>query len=224
MAIAGRIDPAAPAGERARRRSLRLDTTGELGGELGGAAANVTVHNISTTGLLIETALPLPVGETLSVTLPEAGAVAAVVIWSSGVLHGCRFTEPVGPAVLSAAQLRSAVSPAGAAVRKASGSPLPGATMAQRIAAARKARGFSLAQVADALGVSRPTVWAWEQGRARPADRRLAALAEVLGVTAAALAIPGRDERLAVVVEEARQRVAQAAAVPTEQVRILIEL
>ena len=42
----------------------------------------------------------------------------------------------------------------------------------------RRERGMTLAQVASALGVSKPTVWAWEKGKARPLPERIAAIAE----------------------------------------------
>lgn len=224
--------PAASRGaaRNAPRVSLQLETTGSDGA----ASAAVVIHNISATGLLIETQHPLAPGALFKLDLPQSTGAEAEVVWSSGVLHGCRLARPLSRATLSAAQLRSAVSPEGtdaaasveaeAEASPVSTSPIPGTTLAQRIAEARRASGQSLGQVAAKLGVSRPTVWAWEQGRARPAGNRVNALAAALGVSDAALIMPGRDERLAVVVEEARQRVAMAAAVPAEQVRILIEL
>lgn len=226
MAIAGRIDPAPNHDGRAERRELLLETSGELGG----VPANVTVHNISATGLLIETAQDLGVGEGLRITLPEAGAVDAEVVWASGTLRGCRFAEPIGRAVLSAAQLRSVVAPAAQAPTEASDGPaqIAGSTLGQRIAAARQARHWSLAQVAAALGVSRPTVWAWEHDRARPAGSRMTALATVLGVEPESLAGAGDtigvSADLAKLADSSRQRIAAAAGVRPERVRILIEL
>ncbi len=226
MAIAGRIDPAPYQGERAERRELLLETSGELGG----VPANVTVHNISATGLLIETAQELAAGDGLRVTLPEAGAVDAEVVWVSGTLRGCRFAQPIGRAVLSAAQLRSVVEPAPQPSAEAANAPaeIAGATLGQRIAAARQARRLSLAQVAGALNVSRPTVWAWEHDRARPAGARMTALAAVLGVEPETLAGTGEavgvSGDLAKLVDTSRQRIAAAAGVRTERVRILIEL
>lgn len=226
MAIAGRIDPAPNPGERAERRELLLETSGELGG----VPANVTVHNISETGLLIETTQDLAVGEGLRITLPEAGVVEAEVVWASGTLRGCRFTAQIGRAVLSAAQLRSVVAPAARAAPATVGAvtTATGATLGQRIAAARQVRRMSLAQVAEALAVSRPTVWAWEHDRARPAGARMTALAAVLGIEPEELAgtvgaSPSASE-LARLVDSSRQRIAAAAGTRPERVRILIEL
>lgn len=220
MSIAGRIDPSPTQGERAQRRNLRL----EVAGELNGSRANVTVHNISESGLLVETDQPLPVGEWFNLTLPEAGNVEAEVIWVSGALHGCRFAAPLGRAALSASQLRGVVTPNAAEPKAAPATAPGGATLGRRIATARQARGLTLGHVASALGVSRPTVWAWEQDRARPAPRRLAPLAECLGVAESALANQEQDSAVTLVVEEARAKIAAVAGTLPGQVRILIEL
>ncbi len=50
------------------------------------------------------------------------------------------------------------------------------------IKAARKARGLTLAEVGNALGVTRQYVQAWEAGRRNPGRKHLAKLAEVLGL------------------------------------------
>ena len=221
MVIAGRIDPAQRGGARAKRRELRLETRGELAGE----ATNVIVHNISETGLLVETGQPLMVGEWFTLTLPEAGPAEAEVIWASGKLHGCRFARPVGPAALSASQLRAAVAPARADDPPAAqAAPSTGVTLGRRIAAARQAGGLTLGQLASALGVSRPTVWAWEHDRARPARHRIAALAASLGLAEAELAGLELQSDVTALVEAARVRIAAAAGTRPERVRILIEL
>lgn len=220
MALAGRIDPLPTHGERASRRSLRLEVTGELNG----SRANVTVHNISASGLLVETAQPLAVGEWFNLTLPEAGTVEAEVIWVSDRLHGCRFAEPVSRAVLSASELRGVVAPPAATEEETAPQAPAGATLGRRIAAARQARGLTLGQVASALGVSRPTVWAWEQDRTRPAPRRMGPLAACLGIAEEALAGDEADSEVHRLVEDARTRIAAAAGTRPERVRILIEL
>lgn len=52
---------------------------------------------------------------------------------------------------------------------------------------ARKAAGLKQAQTAEALGVDRSAVAAWEVGRSRPRYDRLKALAELYGCTTDAL-------------------------------------
>ena len=81
---------------------------------------------------------------------------------------------------------------------------------------------MSLGDIAARLGVSKPTVWAWEHGKSRPVERRLSALAEALGVTPAGLepAVTGPPEEI----ERSRLRIAQAYGVEPMRVRIMIEL
>jgi hypothetical protein len=86
------------------RRALQLDV--ETNGVSRGVA-QVTIHDLSLTGVLIETSTPLAVGETFEVGLPEAGKVEASVVWMSGEFYGCQFATPISTAALSAALLRS---------------------------------------------------------------------------------------------------------------------
>jgi hypothetical protein len=81
------------------RRALKLGT--DAGGE------PVTVHDLSLTGALLETSVPMLVGAIFEVELPEAGNVEATVVWNSGEFYGCQFSLPISPTALSAAQLQS---------------------------------------------------------------------------------------------------------------------
>lgn len=85
----------------ASRRALRLGST------LTDTGVEVLIHDLSPTGLLIETAQPLSDGETLFVDLPERGPTAASVQWSSGRFYGCAFELSIPAATVSAALLRS---------------------------------------------------------------------------------------------------------------------
>lgn len=214
MSIEARFETAAHADQRgAVRRTLHLGVSGRFAG---GAEGLATVHNISATGMLVETEATLTEGETIAIELPEVGEVTASVVWMDFPMHGCRFDEPLSLASLSAAQLRGAV-------RGAEGATLPvGETFGARLHRLRTERGMSLADIADRMGVSKPTVWAWEHGKARPVERRLAALAEALGVTPGGLepATSGPPEA----VEAGRRQIAQAYGVDPSRVRIMIEL
>lgn len=217
MAIAAQWEDRA--GERRdARRTLRLEARGELSG---GEATNVLVHNVSTTGLLIESNIQLEVGERLSVDLPEAGLTAARVVWSSGRLLGCQFDASVRSAVLSAAQLRSAV---GEAVAIPPVQPVSAETFGQRLHRLRKQRGLSMAQIARHLEVSKPTVWAWEQDKSRPIAARTDALAEVLQVPRWELLARPDPDRRRDAIDSSRERVARAFGIDPDSVRILIEL
>lgn len=224
--------PEAAEGRRHSRRSLYLETSGSLPG---GASANVTVHNISAAGLLLQTGLPLNVGEVLSIDLPELGPVGAEIVWQSGELYGCAFEQALGEAALAAAQLRggfgadAASPPQGAPARTM---PVdPGARsgfgqsgLGKRLNTLRRERGLTLAQVADALGVSKPTVWAWEKDKARPLPERIGAIADVLGVTSEDLMEVAGGTPAGALVEECRQRIAAQFGADPSNVRISIDL
>lgn len=92
-------------GRGTARRTLRLSAASP------GNAAGVLIHNLSRSGLMIETAADLAVGDAFQVVLPEAGPSTARVVWARDNRFGCEFLKPVSKATVSAALLRS---PAGA--------------------------------------------------------------------------------------------------------------
>jgi hypothetical protein len=66
----------------------------------------VTILDLSLTGALLETSIPMLVGSSFEVDLPHAGRVEAVVVWNGGEYYGCQFELPISPAALSAALLQ----------------------------------------------------------------------------------------------------------------------
>jgi len=90
-----------PEGDRRRsaRRAMRLGAA--AGGE------KITIHDLSLTGALLETSIPMLVGAEFEVELPHAGRVNAAIVWNSGEYYGCQFNLPISPAALSAALLQS---------------------------------------------------------------------------------------------------------------------
>jgi len=89
------------------RRSLSLVSS------LQGTGTEVTIHDVSSTGLLIETTAELAVFDDLEIELPEAGFTAAVVVWTSGRFFGCQFKDRISQGAISAALLRSPASQPG---------------------------------------------------------------------------------------------------------------
>jgi hypothetical protein len=89
-----------------RRYAPRRTLT--LGSVLQESGAPVVIHDLSVTGLSLETSDPLSVGEKLLVDLPLRGITCATVVWREGSLFGCEFEESVSPAAISAALLRAA--------------------------------------------------------------------------------------------------------------------
>ena len=83
------------------RRSLSLVSSLQANGN------DVTIHDLSATGLLMETAAELAVLDELEIELPEAGFTPAQVVWNSGRFYGCQFNDRISQAAISAALLRS---------------------------------------------------------------------------------------------------------------------
>lgn len=104
MALQARL-AASKAGNRrsSPRRTLHLEST------LSNGAEGVVIHDISHTGLLLETTALLAERQTFDVDLPETGIVQASVVWRSSRFVGCRFAKPVSKAAISAALLRNPV-------------------------------------------------------------------------------------------------------------------
>lgn len=221
MAIAGHWEEADGSDEARRdpRRKLRLEAQGALAS---GAADRVLVHNISATGLLVESALALAPGETLTIDLPEAGETQASVVWTSGSFYGCQFKQPISAGALSAAQLR------GTADRDIANGPsfegLASETFGARLQRLRMEQRLTQAQLADRLGVSKPTVWAWEQGKARPVESRIDSIARALEVSREELLSGSGDTQFNELVAMSRERIARAVGTEPRQVRIMIEL
>lgn len=228
MAIKAYLDQQPRAGEDQRsapRRQLRLETSGFVAGA---GEANVTIHNISSTGLLLETGLVLTEREQLALDLPEAGVVSATVVWRSERLYGCSFADAIGPAALAAAQLQgfapgTTARPLPQPVTAPAALPF-GDGLGTRINRLRREAGLTLADVAAALGVSKPTVWAWEKGKARPLPERLDAIADALGVAPEQLAAKNAPRDIETVITECRQRIAEACGASPDAVRIMIEV
>lgn len=194
------------------RRMLRLEAEGLIGS---GEAARVLVHNISASGLLLEGEVSLAPGERIDVDLPHTGLTPALVVWASGSYFGCQFEKAISTAALSAAQLRSGVPDSRA---------LAGEPFGMRLQRLRKQRGLTMSQLAAQLGVSKPTVWAWEQGKARPVEARMEALAQALDVSAEDMLIERSLPALPGLIARAKEQIASALGVAPEKVKIVVDL
>ena len=67
------------------------------------------IHDLSETGLMIETTAELAVGETIRFDLPVTGSAEARIIWNRETYYGCEFLAPVPKAAVSAALLQTPV-------------------------------------------------------------------------------------------------------------------
>ena len=206
--------------DRAPRRQLRLPLQGS---KAGGGEVEALVHNISATGMLIESHAPLEIGEVIEVNLPHSGKTAAKLIWVSGRLAGCEFAMPVSSATLSAAQLRGVVveSEPDTAENRPSSSAESFGTRLQRL---RTAKGLTQGQLAAELGVSEPSISAWELDKARPKAGRVEVLANELGVEIHELLGLEEIESLSDLVTRAKEQIAKAAGVAPANIKLTIEI
>ena len=103
--ILARLEPGEFSNRRyTPRRRLNL---GAAGSTDSASDVDVVVHDLSVTGLLIEAAIDLQIGDQFTVDIPGPGAVEAAVVWKSGQYFGCEFVRPIPKTALSAAALRS---------------------------------------------------------------------------------------------------------------------
>jgi len=106
MSVLAHLDPFRHVSDRrsAQRRTLSLTIDGTVGSD----GLPAIVHDLSETGLLLETMAELGVGDELEVNLPRRGTTRARVVWNSGAYLGCEFEERISAGTVSAALLRSA--------------------------------------------------------------------------------------------------------------------
>jgi transcriptional regulator with XRE-family HTH domain len=222
MVITAYLEDHAPQGGKRRnnRRNLRLQTQGASAAR---GAAEVLIHNISASGLLLESRIVLAPGEEIAIELPHAGMTAARVVWASGQLYGCEFEVALSAGALSAVELRSTVSRDIASPDKQPSSP-PAEDFGVRLKQLRKAKGMTQAQMAAQLGVSMPAICAWETGKARPRDARMKALANALGIPMSELFGPDVPEMLEDLLAKSREQIARVVGTTPDKVRIMIEI
>jgi len=67
----------------------------------------LTLLNLSTTGMLLNSPRPLHVGDQVQVDLPEIGAMQARVVWHDTDEYGCQFAQPIPESVVVAAEAAS---------------------------------------------------------------------------------------------------------------------
>ena len=233
------------------RRKLHLDTAGSSSS---GDAMNVMVHDLSETGLLLQTTAQLSLGEKIEVVLPHAGPTAASVVWGSNDFFGCRFEKRISHASVSAAQLQSGPRPVAASAEESAapaGEAERAETFGARLRRLRKDRRMSLIGLARLVSVSKPTVWKWEKDEVRPRQKSLEALAAVLGVSErellfgqkaaepqpmetaqeglsesppAAHDAPAQPGQLSQLVRNCKDQIAEAAGTSSDNVSITIQI
>ncbi|MBL0916233.1 MAG: helix-turn-helix domain-containing protein [Sphingopyxis sp.] len=203
-----------------KRRSARRNAPLLVRGTTrSGDAIELLIHNISESGILVESEAPLAIDERIEIELPHAGPVQARMVWKSGELFGCQFDAPISPATLSAAQLQSATD-----LRSGGSIGEPTDNFGARLHRLRVRKGLSQGDVAAQLGVSAPSISGWESGRSRPKHARLDQLADLLGVSPTELLEEPDPEDLQDIIDRSRELIARTVGTSQDNVRIVIEL
>lgn len=107
------------------RRKLSLLST------LPSSGLAVLIHDLSSTGVLLQTEAKLEPFDDIEIDLPEIGATNAFVVWNSGEYFGCEFAAPISKAAISAALLRNPISPSVATAQPISRPTAPDAEFEQ---------------------------------------------------------------------------------------------
>lgn len=225
--------------DSAPRHLLRLTgTLVSLESASGGMPGEAVIRNISPTGVLLETEHPVAMGQTIHIELGAAGRQEAQVRWVDGKLLGCQFPQPLAKSRVSAALLQGDHHPQGQASAAESDSP-PLARSSQRrdfglaIAWARKTKGVTQAELAQAIGVSTTSICKWEKGHAQPRAGALARLQDYLqlaGTSAGKVSLarassPDAPEQgIPLIISEYRARLAEHLGVEVEAIEIQITI
>jgi hypothetical protein len=83
---------------RERRSGTRYDTA--LSAKLGDGVAStssVLVEDVSSTGFLMMSGLPMATGDDIDIDLPVVGRRSATVVRRTGLRAGCAFSQPLSP-------------------------------------------------------------------------------------------------------------------------------
>jgi transcriptional regulator with XRE-family HTH domain len=205
-----------------------------------GPRGDIRIENISSSGLLLNTPLDLTPGETVSVFLPNMEERVAEVVWSSENFHGCRFADPLDEAMLEAIKQRNEAfksSLSGVSLSEGESSTAKGESFGDRLTRLRKATDMKQIQLAEVVGVSKTTVWKWENDVVRPRNAAVRKLANIFKTSEMMLLFgtPAQEAKgsgstdteasdLQAVIAECKQRIARAAGTSEDRISITIAL
>lgn len=183
MTVMGQINIRSRVGIMRGQPTRKLSLDGACPSFKGGNEP-VYVSNLSTTGMLIETAAPLSVGEPLQVLLPEGDTRLVTVVWANESIFACEFARALTIATIRRIQLQS---PPERRIDDENEIPRGDGklreNLGERIRRLRRERRLTMVHLASRIGVSRPTLWKWEKGSVFPRQDMVCAIARALGVT-----------------------------------------
>lgn len=182
MTVMGQINLRSRTGFLAGQPTRKLSLEGATASFKGEGEA-VYVTNLSKTGMLLETNAPLSIGEPLQVLLPEGETCSASIIWANETIYACEFERSLAIAAIRKVQLQSPPETRVGSEKALIGiDENPAETLGARIKRLRRERGFAMVHFASRIGVSKPTLWKWENGTVFPRQNMIQTIARVLGV------------------------------------------
>lgn len=190
-------------------------------GSPAGRQLAVLLHNLSPSGVLIESDHALVLGDPIETAFSEQQIVLGKISWTSTRLYGCQFEQDVGAALIERTMVSALHEDAGVAVQSDPAESF--GAMLQRL---RIAKGLHQAEIAEKLGVSAVAISNWEADRSQPRRHRIAELAMALGVPSQQLvlnsvAIP---ESLPEVLASSRAQVARLLGINSANVKISVNV
>ena len=143
------------------------------------------VLDISERGMLFRGTAALEVGDGIEIELngPTERTISGKVVWAQGKSFGCYLERDLTTAEMARALLRARPLPT-------DDTPPPLADLrafGERVRELRQRSPYTMKELAAIVQVSKPTLWKWETGKARPREVALQALARALETDAAHL-------------------------------------
>ena len=188
----------------------------------GGRQLPVLVHNLSSSGMLLETSHALNIGDKVETVFAEAAVALGEITWTGVKLFGCQFDHSVAAELLE--QAVSRVLRQEQAENTSMSQTVD--TFGARLQRLRMAKGLHQVDIAERLGVTAVAISNWESDRSQPRQHRIAELAKILGVPSQQLATNAvvLPETLPEVLASSKAQVANLLGVTPASVKIIVDL
>lgn len=215
MAFAGVLDfPASTGGQL--RLALYLAPARK-----GGREVPVLLHNLSRSGMLVESSHAMNLGDQIEIAFSEMESTSGEITWVGTRLFGCQFSSAVDVNIL---ERTVSLNLGEERLENSLSHPLD--TFGAKLQRLRMAKGLLQAEIAKMLGVSTVSVSHWESDRSQPRQHRMAELAKILGVSSQQLATNAvaLPESLPEALASSKMQVAVVLGVNPANIRINVDL
>ena len=209
---------------RGERFSSRLEVSAATSR---GATIDIVIHDLSTKGMLIETADGLSVGDHVALGDFNQALPNAAVAWSSGPFHGCTFTEPIAESLVYEVILSGRADMAAEAEKPELANPVRPASQILKL---RQRQGLTTEEFANLIGVSRQAVWYWETGQRKPRGEQIRKIEEIFGSSVdsgagqgALSPVAAEQSQPSACIDSCKEAIAKALGIDASSIRISID-